>query len=204
MSGMVFLSKGFAVGSGQYNALTSLVSILVIVSTFAFVAFVVFEVYRSIRFAKAHEAARLAEAERLEERMMAAAGSARALRKSSRLLMSKAVNAVDASPTAVPPPNDGTGAAHDSARLASASAALSTRKSRMLNMARGGTDGGTGGGSAGGVGGNSRDGGRAVSPPSKHVPTVRGGHVTLLADGLSAGGYRGVGALSNRVGKAEY
>ena len=73
MSGMVFLSKGFGVGSTQYNMLTGLVSAIVIVSMVVFITFVLFEVARSVKYAKVHETARLAEADRLEQEMLAAA-----------------------------------------------------------------------------------------------------------------------------------
>ena len=72
MSGMVFLSKGFATGSSSYNALTGLVSIIVIVSMAMFISFVVFEVYRSIKYAKVHEKARAAEADRIEKELLMA------------------------------------------------------------------------------------------------------------------------------------
>ena len=66
MAGMVFISNGFPVGTSGYSLLTGVVATLVIVSTTTFTAFVLFEVYRSVRYAKQHEEARKAEAERIE------------------------------------------------------------------------------------------------------------------------------------------
>ena len=79
MSGMVFLSKGFAVGSSPYNALTALVSTIVIVSMLLFLSFVAFEVFRSIKYAKLHEKARVAEAERIEKELVMATRKKRML-----------------------------------------------------------------------------------------------------------------------------
>ena len=203
MSGMVFLSKGFAVGSGQYNALTSLVSILVIVSTLSFIALVVVEVYRSIRDTKKHDAARRAEAERLERQVMATVSLGRMLSRQhtragrpaagghavaadgeleAKGLLTKAVIK---------------GGGHGS----SAPAELATRKSRMLNMARDGA------GRDGGQGVDNDSSGTGDAVPShgsesgrlKHVPMMRGGNAVLLADGLSAGGYRSAGASPGRT-----
>ena len=79
MSGMVFLSKGFADGSSGYNALTVIVSGVVIVSMIIFIAFVIFEIGRSIQYSKLHEKARAAEADRVEKEMLQATRKKRML-----------------------------------------------------------------------------------------------------------------------------
>ena len=79
MSGMVFLSKGFGENTVGYNALTAIVSAIVIVSMIVFMSFVVFEVYRSIKYAKLHERARAAEAERVERGLLQATRKKRML-----------------------------------------------------------------------------------------------------------------------------
>ena len=66
MAGMVFVSNGFHPGTTGYGILTAGVAVIVVVSTSTFTLLVLFEVYRSLRYAKQHEAARRAEAGRIE------------------------------------------------------------------------------------------------------------------------------------------
>jgi hypothetical protein len=91
LSGMVFNSTAFSVGSPGYVVLTVVVCGVVIGTVVAFVGLVGFEVYRAIRFSGIHEAARLAESAATEQRVMAAANVNRGTRldgtgKSSRRL----------------------------------------------------------------------------------------------------------------------
>jgi hypothetical protein len=91
LSGMVFNSTAFSVGSPGYVVLTVVVCGVVIGTVVAFVSLVAFEVYRAVRFSGIHEAARLAESAATEHRAMTAANAVRGPRldgagKSSRKL----------------------------------------------------------------------------------------------------------------------
>jgi hypothetical protein len=85
MSGMVFLSGGFVKDSAEYNALTALVSTVVLASTSTFMLFVGIEVFKAIKNAKQHEASRVAEAERVEKAMLAAARKTRMMSLAKRM-----------------------------------------------------------------------------------------------------------------------
>ena len=80
ISGLIFLSKGFAPGTPGATLLTSLIALIVVTSTLAFVVFVGFEVFRSIKYAKLHEHTRRAEAARIERTMIQKSRRSRQLR----------------------------------------------------------------------------------------------------------------------------
>ncbi len=67
ISGMVFVSQGFAIGSDGYSAVTACVATVIVVSTSSFVVFVAFEVYRAVKFAALHERTRELELQRIEQ-----------------------------------------------------------------------------------------------------------------------------------------
>ncbi len=102
MSGMVFLSKGFGSGSPAYNLLTGLVSTIVIVSMCLFIGFVIFEISRSIKYAKMHERARVAEADRIEREIMQQARAKRLLTLAKLERMRSGQEEESASDLAVP------------------------------------------------------------------------------------------------------
>lgn len=80
MTGMLFASHGFPVGSVGYLLLNIVAAAFIVGSTLVFLLLLGFEVYRSIKFAAVHEVARQVEEEAVEAAMLERARGPRSAR----------------------------------------------------------------------------------------------------------------------------